>query len=145
MAPVSSLYQQSIRPLLLPLPMGLWICSLGCDVIYRMGWGGPAWNDAALYALIGGFCSALLGAVPGYIDYQAISDPEVKEIAWWHTASHLIVIMLSGLNIWFRLWSEPGSGLTLALSILGIALLGISGWLGGELGYEDELAVEREQ
>jgi uncharacterized membrane protein len=33
-----------VHPILVALPIGLWIFSLISDVIFKMSWGGPAWK-----------------------------------------------------------------------------------------------------
>lgn len=68
MASPASIAKHPIHPVLVALPIGLWIFSLVSDVIYLTKWGGPVWNDVAFYTMAGGFGSALLAAVPGLID-----------------------------------------------------------------------------
>ena len=44
--------------------------------------------------------------------------------------------------LWLRLGSAPGARLPLALSVIGVILLSISGWLGGEMVFKHGVAVE---
>jgi uncharacterized membrane protein len=129
--------------MLITLPIGLWIFSLVCDVIFMMGWGGILWKDMAFYTMVGGICGALLAAVPGYIDYRSITDPQVKRIGTWHMAANLTVVALYVLNVYMRMGNDPGRRLPVLLSFLGVCLLGVSGWLGGEMVYVHGVAVDK--
>jgi hypothetical protein len=51
MSSLASFKGHPLHPILVALPIGLWIFSLVSDLILKMSWGGPAWNDVALYTL----------------------------------------------------------------------------------------------
>lgn len=142
MASPASIGGHPIHPMLVAFPIGLWVFSLACDVIYFMGWGGAIWNDVAFYSMAGGLIGALLAAVPGLIDLVSLSDPKVKSVGIWHMAINLLVVGLFALNLWLRLGSVPGAKLPIALSVLGALLLCVSGWLGGEMVFVHGVAVE---
>jgi len=69
-----------LHPILVAFPIGLWIFSLISDVIFKMGWGGPAWNDVALYTLGGGTVGALIAALPGFVDFASLTNPKTKRL-----------------------------------------------------------------
>ena len=142
MASPASVLKHPIHPMLIPFPIALWIFSFVCDVIYALGWGGTVWNDLAFYSMAGGVVGAMIAAVPGYIDYRSLSDPKVKRIGWWHMVINLCIAVLFAINLWLRVGSQPGAALPMVLSFIGIAMLGVSGWLGGELVYVHGVAVE---
>lgn len=144
MATPASIYKHPIHPMLVPFPIALWIFSLVCDVIHMLGFGGAVWKDMALYTMIGGLCGALLAAIPGYIDYRSITDPTVKRVGLWHMVINLCIVALFGLNILLRMVWEAES-IPVILSLIGVALLGLSGWLGGELVYVHGVAVEPQE
>ena len=52
------------------------------------------------------------------------------------------IVVLFAINLWLRLESEPGAVLPVILSVIAVAMLGLSGWLGGELVYVHGIAVE---
>jgi uncharacterized membrane protein len=128
--------------MLVPIPLGLWIFSLVCDLIYAVGWGGAIWDDVAFYTMAGGLIGAFLAAVPGWLDYSSISDPSVKKVAMLHMAMNLAVMALVTVNLWLRAQYPATVGLPLALSVFSILLLGMTGWLGGELVYVHGVGVE---
>lgn len=142
MATPASVHKHPIHPMLITFPIALWIFSFVCDVIHLMGWGGVIWNDMAFYTMIGGLLGALAAAVPGYIDYRSITDPAVKRVGMWHMVINLTIVVLFVLNILLRANSAPGARVPVLLSIIAIAMLGVSGWLGGELVYVHGIAVE---
>jgi uncharacterized membrane protein len=142
MASPASVLKHPIHPMLIPFPIALWIFSFVCDVIYALGWGGNVWSDVAFYSMAGGIVGALIAAVPGYIDYRSLSDPNVKRIGRWHMVINLCIAVLFAINLWIRVGSQPEAALPMVLSFIGIALLGVSGWLGGELVYVHGVAVE---
>jgi len=127
--------------MLVVFPIGLWTFSLVCDVAYATGWGDPIWNDMAFYTMAGGIAGALLAAVPGFIDFLSLSGA-VRSIALTHMLINLGIVGLYALNLFLRLGSTPGDILPIALSSLGMVLLGVSGWLGGELVYVHNIGVE---
>ncbi|WP_185245204.1 DUF2231 domain-containing protein [Citrifermentans bremense] len=59
----ASVAKHPIHPMLVPLPIGLWIFSLVCDLIYE-GSGDLLWHNMAHYSLAGGVIGGLLAALP---------------------------------------------------------------------------------
>lgn len=130
-----------IHPMLVPIPIGLWLFSLICDLVYRFGGGSELWATMAHYTMIGGIIGALVAAVPGFIDVFSL-PASVKRIGFAHMGLNLTIVVLYALNAWMR-----RDGLTdglVWLSVLAIALLLVSGWLGGEMVYARGVAVEPE-
>jgi uncharacterized membrane protein len=142
MASPANIAQHPLHPALVPLPIGLWIFSLVCDLIYAVGWGGVVWDDVAFYTMAGGLIGAFLAAVPGLIDYSSLTDPRVKKVATLHMGMNLAVMALVAVNLWLRAQYPVDTGIPLALSALSILLLGATGWLGGELVYIHGVGVE---
>jgi len=69
----ASISKPSVHPLLIALPVGLWVVSLLCDLLY----------------LVGGFAGALTAlTLPGFVAHMNVA---------------LVVVALYALNIWLRL------------------------------------------
>jgi uncharacterized membrane protein len=132
-----------IHPMIIPLPIGLWIFSIISDLIFKFGYGGAVWNDVAFYTLAGGIVGALIAALPGFIDLTGLSNPKTKTIAIWHMIINLAAVGLYCVNFWLRLHREPGDNLAIILSAIGVGLIVISGWLGGEMVYVRGVAVKQ--
>ena len=131
------------HPIIIPLPIGLWVFSIVSDFIFKLGWGSPVWNDVAFYTLAGGIIGALIAAVPGFIDLTGLTNPKTKTIAIWHMMINLLAVALYCVNFWLRTQRAPGDNLPILLSAIGIGLIIISGWLGGELVYVRGVAVKQ--
>ncbi len=125
------------------MPIGLWIFSLVADLIFKFGLGGAIWNDVAFYTLGGGILGALLAALPGFIDLTDIRNPKTKSIAIWHMLINLLAVAVYALNFWLRLHRPAGDNLPILLSVVGVILITISGWLGGEMVYVRGMAVQQ--
>ena len=138
----ASLLKHPIHPMLVPFPIALWIFSLISDAVYGLGWGGALWNEMAFYTMAGGIVGALAAAVPGLIDYLSMSDQETSKIAKIHMIVNLIVVGVFIADLWLRTMFAPAAGLPVVLSVIGVALLGFSGWLGGELVYVHGVGVD---
>src|SRR5262249_58672442 len=80
-------------------------------------------------------------AVPGVIDFFAITDPRAGRVALLHLAINAGLVLLFGVNTWLRTLLSPTSMVPLLLSVVGIAGLMVSGWLGGELVYVHRVGV----
>lgn len=134
-----------IHPMLVPLPIGLFLFSFVCDLIFRWGSGNPAWSTVALYTMGGGIVGALLAAVFGLIDLLSLRPSKAKSIGIWHMVINLTVVALFAVNFWLRLGSASVSGTPVLLSLIAILLLVISGWLGGEMVYVHGVGAARER
>jgi len=131
------------HPIIVPLPIGLWIFSIVSDFIFKLSWGSPVWNDVAFYTLAGGIIGALIAALPGFVDLTDLQNPKTKSIAIWHMFINLLAVGLYCVNFWLRMHRAPGDNLPILLSAIGIGLIVISGWLGGELVYVRGVAVKQ--
>jgi uncharacterized membrane protein len=126
--------------MLVPIPIGLWLFSLVCDLVYFFG-GGTAWQTVAFYNMVAGIIGALLAAIPGLIDLLSL-PPGPRKTALTHMAINLTVVALYAVNIYLRVTRPAEAQLPLWLSVLAVALLVGSGWLGGKMVYEYGVAVD---
>ena len=146
MASPASFNGHPIHPMLIPFPIALWVFSLVADIIYLWR-GNPVWRDwIAFYALLAGIIGAAAAAVPGLIDWLSIKDKAVVKIANWHARLNVIALLVFAASFYLRTTSGAsliGGNYTLpvALSALGVVLITISGWLGGEMVFKHGVAV----
>jgi uncharacterized membrane protein len=146
MASPASIGGHPIHPMIIPFPIALWVFSLVADVIYLWR-GNPVWKDwIAFYALLAGTIAAAAAAVPGLIDWLSLTDKAVVKIANWHARLNVIALLIFAGSFYLR--TTSGASLVggshtipLALSVLGVVLITISGWLGGELVFKHGVAV----
>ena len=146
MASPASIGGHPIHPMLIPFPIALWAFSFIADVIYLWR-GNPLWRDwIAFYTLLGGIIGAALAAVFGIIDWLAIEDRVVKKVADWHARLNVIALLIFAASFYLRTTGGSrmlGGSYTIpiGLSLLGVILITISGYLGGELVFKHGVAV----
>ena len=136
-----------LHPMLVHFPIGLLLLSLLLDLTSLVSPSAQNLPRSSFYAMFAGVITALLAAIPGLADYSGIrSDHPAKRTATAHLILNLIVVALYGINLWVRssLMAAPKISLgPLLLSLVGIGLLSISGYLGGRLVYDEGIAVGR--
>ncbi len=125
----------AVHPMLIPIPLGMFIGTLVFDVLYLI-------TDDAQYATVSFFMIAtavvggLLAIATGAVDYGGIpKGTRAKRVATVHAVGNDVVVALFALSWLLRLGPddhEP-SALALALTFVGAALSFVTGWLGGEL------------
>jgi uncharacterized membrane protein len=132
-----------IHPILVTVPLGLWPFSVVADLIYVFGWGPDAWKTTAFYCLGGGLIGAIPAIITGYIDYTGIHSNAAARVAKFHLWLNVAVFVILAVDFAWR-WPEAGPPFSvgpLVLSIGSLLLLGISGWLGGELISKYQVSV----
>jgi uncharacterized membrane protein len=143
------IFGHPIHPMIIPFPFALWTFSLIADLIYYFGNHDYLWVNVAFYTLFGGVIGAVLAAIPGIVDYFSIRDRKVSSIAAWHARFNIIALLVFGASLYLRtdngLRIVNGSmTIPVLLSVLGVLLISVSGWLGGELVYKHHVGVVQE-
>lgn len=141
MIATASIAKHPLHPMLIPLPIGMWIFSLACDLIF-LAKEDVIWGVLAYYAMAGGIIGALVAALPGLLDLFTMNPSFVKRLGIWHMGINLLVVGMYIANLFWRRGTEPGAMGPVILSVVAVLLLGVSGWLGGELVYVHGVAVE---
>jgi uncharacterized membrane protein len=128
--------------MLIVFPVGLLIFSLICDLVSTRSADPTTWTLVAFYTMVGGFIGALVAAVPGLIDLLSLADKAIKKTAITHMSINLVVVALYAMNIWLRASATTSTGTHLLLSVVGVGLLAVSGWLGGKMVHEHGVGVD---
>lgn len=133
----ASIAGHPIHPMLVPLPIGMWVLSLACDIIAAYAADPTNWKIVALYAMVGGIIGALLAAIFGLVDLLSL-PAAIRRTALAHMGINLTVVVLFVIDAWLRVsGSDP-----VWLSVIAILLLLVSGWLGGKMVYRLGVAVD---
>jgi uncharacterized membrane protein len=127
--------------MLVAFPIGLLGFSLVADILDRVTLN-PSWSTVAFYTLGGGLVGALLAAGPGLVDLVSMLDPQAKRIGISHMVTILTAVGVFAVDFLLR-WTGQTGGLPFALSILGVVLISVGGWLGGEMVYVHGVAVQQ--
>ena len=145
MSSPASIMGHPIHPMIIPFPIALWVFSFLADLVYLWR-GNTGWEWMASWTLLAGCVGAVAAAIFGIIDWLSIKDREVKKVADWHARFNVLALVLFAISWYLRRgvdFANPNGKLTLpiALSVVGIIAITISGWLGGELVFKYGVAV----
>jgi len=136
-----------LHPILVHFPIGLWVLSLVLDLFTVILGPNNSLVRAALYAMVGGTGMAVLAALPGLVDWADIrADHPAKKPATYHMWLNIAAVIVYAFNIALRfgaLEENRTPGIELLLSIIGVAIILASGYLGGMIVYDDGIAVGR--
>jgi uncharacterized membrane protein len=147
---VAGPYGHPFHPILVTIPIGAWVSSLVFDIASRVNaHGSPALVDASYWLIAVGLLGAVTAALFGLMDLLTIERrTRAFTVGLTHMSLNLTVVGLYVGNFFWRHGSYyeartvmPGQ---LALSAAAIALLLVSGWLGGMLAYRFGVRVATE-
>ena len=139
-----------IHPMLVTLPIGLWVASIVCDIIYATNHT-VFWYDMAYWAMAFGLIGGAIAAVPGLIDFftSVRRTERARATARMHLILNVLVMAAYAVNLALR--GDYGStgggafGLVVGLSVVSLVVLSASGWLGGKLIYHYGLGLGRDE
>ena len=133
-----------IHPALIPLPFAFLVGAFGFNAA------GLLIEEAEL-ARIGGWlavvgvASALVAAVPGFIDYFYTVPPRStgKQRATRHMIVNLSAVILFTLSLVLRDGvQDTTSWINFVIELAAVALLGAGGWMGGVLVSRNQISVD---
>ncbi len=142
-----------LHPILIHFPLALFSLSLVLDLLSLVLDQAGVYLRGSLYIMTAGVVAALLAMGPGLVDFGAIRrDSRAKRIAAGHAVLNTTAVAVYAVDVWFR-WGRwdtsaaapadrvPAPGLL--LSLVGLGLLTVSGYLGGRMVYGYGVAVGR--
>ena len=132
-----------LHPALIPFPFAFLAGASLFDLASVLG-GPDSLTLTAAHLTVAGLAAGLLAAVPGIIDYFYTVPPDssAKARATRHGAGNVVALLLFAFSFWAREASWNATALTIGLEILGAAVLGYSGWLGGTLVTRNLISVD---
>jgi uncharacterized membrane protein len=148
--PAAGPYGHPFHPILVTIPIGAWVCSLIFDIATRVNSAGSKPLTDASYWLIGiGVLGALLAALFGLLDLVAIPrHTRALRMGLTHLTLNLVIVGAYIANFFWRHGSYDSASKVqvgqLVLSACAIALLLVSGWIGGMLAYRFGVRVADE-
>ncbi len=128
--------------MLVAFPVGLWIFSLACDIIFRAA-GNPVWATVAQFSMGGGIVGAIAAALAGFVDLMGMKESEAKRIGMAHAILNVSALLIFVADFSVRVSTGPGN-VPFIMSILGVIVIMVSGWLGGSMVYLHGTAVDLE-
>jgi uncharacterized membrane protein/nitrite reductase/ring-hydroxylating ferredoxin subunit len=133
-----------IHPALIPFPFAFLYGAFLFDLVGRLA-ERPSWWTTGAYLSLVGIATALIAAVPGFIDYFTTVPPKSsgKRRATKHMLVNLAAVILFAAAWAMRGSSEALPTLTvLAFEALGVVLLTAGGWMGGVLVNRNQIGVD---
>ena len=145
MASPASIAGHPIHPMLIPFPIALWVFSFVADLIYLWR-GNTGWEWMASWTLLAGCLGAVAAAIFGIIDYLSIKDKQVAKVAGWHARFNVLALLVFAVSWYLRRGIDLNNvngrlTLPIALSVVGVIAVAISGYLGGELVFKHGVGV----
>jgi uncharacterized membrane protein len=130
------------------VPIGAWVASVVFDIIALASADDEAVFAEGAYWLIGiGVVGAVLAAVFGLVDLLGIPrGTRAFRTGLTHMALNLTVVVLFVVDFVVRHGQgyEEASTAGFVISLVALAVLGASGWLGGKLAYRYGVRVADE-
>lgn len=145
--PLAGPYGHPFHPVLVTIPIGTWIASVVFDIIGFFVADPTPYELGAQVLIAIGVIGALAAAVFGFLDYSVIAAGTVaKKTATMHMSLNLALVVLFVINFFIRAASDHSqvSIVGFVLSLIGVAVVSVSGGLGGKLAYRFGVRVADE-
>ena len=132
-----------IHPMLVPLPIAFLIGALLADLAF-WATGDEFWARAAVWLVGAGVAGGALAALAGLTDFLSSARIRALPQAWHHFIGNAAAVVLAVISLIVRIAQGPAEAalpLGLILSLIIVAILAYTGWLGGELVYRHRVGV----
>lgn len=149
--PISGLaggYGHPVHPALVAVPIGAWVASFVFDLASHVVSAPEALATGSRWLIGVGVLGAVAAALFGFLDLLGLPPgTRVFRTALLHMSVMLTVVVAYAVGFALR-GAEPAAPVPagpLALSAVGLAALGVGGFLGGTLAYRYGVRVADEQ
>ena len=132
-----------LHAVLVPFPIACFTGAMITDIVYSRT-GVMQWSNFSAWLLAFGLLMGGIAALFGLLDFL-LGGRSRPRIGWFHLAGNALVLLLALFNSFVHArdgWtSVVPTGIT--LSAISVALLVVSGWLGGSLVYRHGVGTPR--
>ena len=139
-------YGHPFHAILITIPIGGWTSSVIFDIV-ALTTGDDAFVTGALWLIAIGTLGGIVAAAVGFFDWSVLEKgTKARKTATLHMILNLGAIALFTISFFVRLGAgtDDFSVAGFVLSLIGIAAVGASGFLGGELAYRHGVRVADE-
>jgi uncharacterized membrane protein len=142
-------YGHPVHPIIVTVPIGAWVCSLVFDLVSYGSSDPKPWSSGAMWLILLGGLGAAAAAIWGVLDLLNLPrGTGAWRLGQIHAAINSAALALFIVNFIWRYtsrdsWESAPVG-PLILSFVGIAAIGVSGFLGGRLAYHYGIRVADE-
>jgi uncharacterized membrane protein len=146
---VAGPYGHPFHATVITIPIGAWTAAVVFDIAALLGAAPHALATGALWLVVIGVIGGLVAAIFGLLDFSQLpAGTHVRRTAIWHLAFNSTAIVLVIVSAIVRVGNpdDPSVG-GFILALIGLVIVGVSGYLGGELAYRHGVRVadERDQ
>lgn len=144
--PLAGPYGHPFHAITITIPIGAWTASFVFDVIGLFAEDPDVYAAGARVLIIIGIVGAVLAAVLGLMDLTRLGKgTPARTTAVTHALLNLGGLALWVVNLVIRLNDPDRIPIVgVVLSVVALAALGVSGWLGGKLSYRYGVRVADE-
>jgi uncharacterized membrane protein len=136
-----------LHPAIVHIPTGAWTAALIFDLFDIAGKGGGAMTLTSFACIVIGIAAALLAAPTGLADFWDIKpEKPAHKLGLIHMSLNVLVLLIFIANAalrWNHFRDDQISPIQLTLTIVGVVILCISGYLGGLMVYDQGIGIAR--
>lgn len=131
-----------IHPMLIPFPIAFLTGAIVFDILSRVRVSEPLYTTA-YHCLVAGLIMGVLAAIAGAVDfrYAIPADTPAKNKATYHLIVNGLGLVLFSLSLFMRPSFVDRNTISMLPAYAGAILLGIGGWLGGSLVYDEKVGI----
>lgn len=136
------LFGHPLHPMIVTFPIAIFPLLLFLDALHWWLGAEQMW-DAALWLSVAGLATTLAAMVPGIADMRPLQDgTRAHRVGLVHAVVGTLILLAFVAAAWVR-WSLGPDRLLVAAGVdaAGALLVGVQGWLGGELVYRHHVGV----
>jgi len=130
-----------LHPILQIMPLGAWVMGSVADFL-TVSRRSRYLEHTADSLITTGVVAAIPTAVTGLADYSGLRQEAIK-VGTLHLTANLLALTLYSLSIVCR--KNGARGVGVALSLAGLSVVGMAGYLGGDMSYRLQVGVNRNQ
>jgi uncharacterized membrane protein len=129
-----------IHPAVVPVPIGLLVAASVSDLAH-VATGDRFFARASRLLVAGGVASGVGAALPGLLDLLTIRAAR-NRVGYAHAGGNAAILALGAASLAMRAGqTDRVPSAAMGLSLVGSALLALTGWLGGELAFRHRIGV----
>jgi uncharacterized membrane protein len=148
-SPLAGTYGHPVHPILVTLPIGAWVCSIIFDLVSYGSSEPRFWGVGSMWLLLIGVIGAAVAAIFGVLDLLNLPrETTAFSTGRLHAILNSVALVIFLVDFIWRSstrdnWDSAPVG-PLVLSIIGLAVISASGFLGGKLAYRYGVRVADE-
>jgi uncharacterized membrane protein len=137
-----AIHSHPLHPIVVIFPVAFLVGALATDLAFWRT-ADPFWARASLWLIGGGLAMGLLAGVMGLIEFLTIRRVREHATGWIHAIGNATAMVLAAVNLFIRVGDQTGAVVPVGLIISAVtaAILGLTGWLGGELTFSFGIGV----